>query len=120
MFFKLKGTFAPIKRLFTALTGTSQKTHKHVTEKLQDFATPYVGRWYIINQLHNIQHTLVIDSDLQLTLDQSPFPYELISISPSQFVIRDSKGYQLTLTCQHGVPVTLHDEADDRTYAIKK
>lgn len=119
MAFKITRTLKQLTRLLRPLTAPLKKQPTN-TEDSQAITAQYIGRWYIIHPLQPTQHTLEIKEDLAFHLDQTPFPYTLISLSASQFVIKDRNGYIITITCQQGIPTSLHDEADDRTYHIKK
>ncbi|QIL45677.1 DUF4828 domain-containing protein [Vagococcus coleopterorum] len=80
----------------------------------------YVGRWYVFDRTKSIQHSLEIKPDFSMLLDNGHYQFTLITLTEEKLVLRDRLGYFITITCKDQQPVSLFDEAENKTYDLEK
>ena len=83
-----------------------------------DLAVFYAGTWTYREEAHHRDHTLEIDPNMMIRIYGRSVPDTVESISSSALVLLDQYGFHLEVRANEQRPVTLFDEADDRSYVI--
>lgn len=78
------------------------------------------GTWSFFDDLSNRQHRLQITDKLEIMIDSKILPGKFLSINEHSLNFLDSYGYHLRINLVNGVPSEVYDEADDRSYPLKK
>lgn len=78
----------------------------------------YAGTWTFIDEVSHKHHQLEITLGLRILIDGRELPGTIEQLNNRQLVFLDKYGYQLKINADYTRPVSLFDEADDRTYTI--
>ena len=79
----------------------------------------FVGSWQYVDQ-ENHQHSLTINPDLELAIDNRSLKCNVETIEEYQINFLDSLGYHLTVKANEIGPVAFFDEADNVNYSLQK
>ncbi|KRM68318.1 DUF4828 domain-containing protein [Apilactobacillus ozensis] len=78
----------------------------------------YIGEWNFLDR-HNFTHSLTINPDLSILLDNNSVKTKTKNIDKNELRLIDNFGYTLVVrTNKNNTPTSLYDEADDYTYNI--
>lgn len=78
----------------------------------------YAGTWKFVDEVSHKQHQLEITLGLRILIDGRELPGTIEQLNAEELVFLDKYGYQLRINANYSRPVTLFDEADNRTYEI--
>lgn len=113
------------KRSF-ALLGASffiglTKDIKSITAPKTKVSLPifYAGHWLFYDELSHRHHNLDISSDLTIRIDERALDGKIEHIDERELSFLDEYGFHLRIDANDQGPVSLFDEADNRTYPIK-
>lgn len=79
----------------------------------------YAGRWWFVDQLQKVQHTLEITSELSLIIDGRTVKVDLMELSEERLVLRDEYGYHIIFSQPKTEPLKFYDEANDQSYTLE-
>ncbi|MEI5994894.1 DUF4828 domain-containing protein [Candidatus Enterococcus mansonii] len=108
--------------LITGIAGSlflKKKQEKQAESSIPDSYKNYIGSWWFINNQKATQHTLTIENDLQILIDNRKLNYMLVELTNTRLVAQDEYGYHLIIQCIDRKPMSLYDEADDVTYLLE-
>jgi len=83
-----------------------------------ELAENFTGHYAFLDEQTNKSHQLIIAPDLTIKIDGRALPGQVIGVTTSALTFLDHYGFQLIITCESGVPVSVYDEAEDATYQI--
>ncbi|TBX47330.1 DUF4828 domain-containing protein [Lactiplantibacillus paraplantarum] len=104
--------------LLAGLSSTLVRKRHPSTVADGDLAVFYAGTWTYRDEAHHRDHILEIDPNMMIRIDGRSMPATVESISASALVLLDQYGFHLEVRANEQRPVTLFDEADDRSYVI--
>ena len=96
-----------------------KKQQARSQETLAALKKIYAGQWWFIDQRQHVQHTLALDSDLALAIDDRLFEIELLELTAERLILRDKYGYLLIFTPLKTAQLSFYDEANDQTYLLE-
>ncbi|MHC9537756.1 DUF4828 domain-containing protein [Dellaglioa sp. BT-FLS60] len=113
------------KRSF-ALIGASffiglTKDIKSITAPKTKVSLPtlYAGHWLFYDELSHRHHNLDISSDLTIQIDERILNGKVEHLDERELSFLDEYGFHLRIDANDKGPISLFDEADNRTYPIK-
>ncbi len=103
------------------INNISHKFHKQKMKQLKT-ALPliYAGTWLFIDDLSRKKHKLEITVDLRILIDKHELPGKVEQLDEHNLIFLDNYGYHLKVTAQDYHPVTVFDEADNRSYNLSE
>lgn len=98
-----------------------KKDRGKANQKLQT-ALPliYAGTWLFIDDLSQKHHKLEITVDLNILIDSHELPGKIERLDESSMVFLDTYGYHLQISAENLHPVSVYDEADNRSYDLSE
>lgn len=98
-----------------------KKDRGKANQKLQT-ALPliYAGTWLFIDDLSQKHHKLEITVDLNILIDSHELPGKIERLDESSLVFFDTYGYHLQISAENLHPVSVYDEADNRSYDLSE
>ncbi|MDH6364456.1 hypothetical protein M2139_001405 [Enterococcus sp. PF1-24] len=103
--------------IFTGLVG-SAALHKTKTKKSEQLNKHYSGEWRFYHANKKTPHSLKVENDLTITLDNRSINANIIELNDERLVFQDGNGYHLILQITNNQKATLYDEADDCTHSL--
>lgn len=91
---------------------------KKITSSKQDLMKLYLGEWQFIDPKTDLEHTIGITNDLNLTLNHSSFKVTTITLTQEKLMLRDLYGYHLTFYHNEEGVTHFYDEANDHCYRL--
>lgn len=80
----------------------------------------YAGTWLFIDDLSQKHHKPEITVDLNILIDSHELPGKIEHLDESSLVFLDTYGYHLQISAENLHPVSVYDEADNRSYALSE
>lgn len=115
-----------VKKRSFALLGASffiglTKDIKSITAPKTKVSLPifYAGHWLFYDELSHRHHNLDISSDLTIRIDERALNGEVERLDERELSFLDEYGFHLRIDANDQGPISLFDEADNRTYPIK-
>ena len=109
--FNLKSTLAHLFR-------SREPEPREISNPALELAENFTGHYAFLDEQTNKSHQLIIAPDLTIKIDGRALPGQVIGVTTSALTFLDHYGYQLIISCEDGLPMSVYDEAEDATYQI--